>query len=112
MDREEKVKENMNKIRGIVFGQCNRIFQSVMKGGSDYVKKSKYCYCLWLVKELKKITLGVYIKSNPRLYIIEQFISFFTMHEVPAETNDEYFYRFNSRIQNLVLSGVKTFCAV
>ena len=56
MDREEKVKENMNKIRGIVFGQCNRIFQSVMKGGSDYEKKSKYCGCFWIIEEEKKVT--------------------------------------------------------
>ena len=43
MDREEKVKENMNNIYGMLFIQCNLSLQSVMKGVPDYEKKSKDC---------------------------------------------------------------------
>ena len=47
------------------------------------------------MEELKKIIVGVYIKANPRLYLIEQPSSFITMHKGPTETNDEYLNRFN-----------------
>ena len=35
MDREDKIKEKMNKIYGIAFGQCNLSLQSVFKGVPD-----------------------------------------------------------------------------
>ena len=50
---------------------------------------------------------GVDIKANLRLSLIEHLISFVTMCQVPSEINDDYLYRLNSRIQNLILSGVK-----
>ena len=43
----------MNKIYGIIFGQCTPIIQSALKGFPDYENKSKDCYCLWLMEELK-----------------------------------------------------------
>ena len=57
------------------------------------------------MEELKKITAGVDVKSKPRLYIIKQIIPFVTMRQVSNETNYDYFYRFNSRLQNLILVG-------
>ena len=39
MDMEQKIKENMNKIYGIVFGQCTQSVQSVMKWVPEYDKK-------------------------------------------------------------------------
>ena len=70
MDREEKIKEKMNKIYGIVFRQCTLSLQSGLKGVSDYEKKSKDCDFWWLMEELKKITAGIDVKENPRLSLI------------------------------------------
>ena len=50
VDREEIIKENMNKIYGIVFGQCTPSLQSVMKIVPYYEKKSKDCGCLWIME--------------------------------------------------------------
>ena len=44
--KEEKIKENMNKIYGILFVQCTPSLQSVLKIVPDYENKSKYCNCL------------------------------------------------------------------
>ena len=41
---------------------------------------------------MKKLTAGLDIKENPRLSLIEQLISFITMHQGSSETNDEYFF--------------------
>ena len=71
MDREEKIRENMNKIYGIVFGKCTPSLQSVMKGFLDYENESKYYDCLWIMEELKKIKAGVEIKANPSMSIIK-----------------------------------------
>ena len=48
------------------------------------------------MEELKKITAGVDIKANPRLSLIEHIVSFVTMRQGTAETNDDYLERFNS----------------
>ena len=45
MDREEQIKENPNKIYGVVFEQCTPSIQSLMKGVPDYKNKSKDFDC-------------------------------------------------------------------
>ena len=88
----------MNKIYEILFGQFTPSLQLVMKGVTDYKKKSKDCDCLWLMEDRKKITAGLDIKEKPRLSIIEQIISFSTMRQDPAETNGECLNMFNYQL--------------
>ena len=59
MNREEKIKENTNKIYGKVFGHYNLSLQSVLKGVPEYENKSKDCDCLWIMEELRKIMEGL-----------------------------------------------------
>ena len=105
MYREEKIKENMNIIYGIEFGQCTPSIKSVLKGVTKYENKSKYFDCFWIMEELKKITVGVYVKAKPGLPLIEQLILFVNMRQGPTETNDEYLESLNPRLQNLILPG-------
>ena len=70
----------MNKICGIVFGKCSPSLQSVIKGVPEYEKKSKYCNSWWIMEELRKITAVLYVKANPWLSLIEQLVSFLTVH--------------------------------
>ena len=72
--QRKKIKENMNKIYEIVFGKCTPSCQSVLKVFHHYDKKSKYCNCLWIMEQLKKISSGVYINANSRMLLIEQLI--------------------------------------
>ena len=62
MDREYKINENMNKIYGLIFGECTKSLQLVFKGDPDYEKKSKDWGYLWLIEELKKTTTVVDVK--------------------------------------------------
>ena len=87
MDREEKIKENRNKIYGIVFGQCAPSLQSAPKGVRNYEKNPKDCDFFWIMEELKKIMTGVDVKANPRLSLIEHLILFVTMPQGPTEKN-------------------------
>ena len=60
----------MNKVYGIVFGQCTLILQSVLKGVPEHEKKSEDCDYLWPMEELKKIMEGVDVKTNLMLCLI------------------------------------------
>ena len=51
--------------------------------------------------------VGVDIKANPRLSILEQLILFFTIRQGLYETDDEHSERFNYWLQNLILEGRK-----
>ena len=102
-----KIKENTNKIYGIVFGQCTPSLQPVLKGVTEYENKSKDCDFLWLLEEVNKITAGVDVKEKPRLHLIEQLISFVTMYQGTTETNYECLEIFNYWLQNLIVAEGK-----
>ena len=54
----------MNRIYGTIWGQCTPELQLVLKGNKDYNKKSKTFDLLWIIKEAKKRTAGIYVKLN------------------------------------------------
>ena len=53
----------MNIICGILWEQCNPGLKSIMKGNKNYPTKLKKDY-LWLMKDKKNITVGLYVKLN------------------------------------------------
>ena len=53
----------------------------------------------------KRTTAGAYMKANTDLTLHEQMIIFLTTNQGQTESNDEYFSRFNSRLENMNLDG-------
>ena len=56
INKKRFLKENTNKIYGIVFGKCALSLQSVLKGFTDHDSQSKDCDYFLLMEEQKKIT--------------------------------------------------------
>ena len=67
--KKQTLKNNINKIYAIVWGQCISGVQSVLKGEEDFEKRKEDVDCLWLLKSIKKITAGIDNKDNKQ-YIL------------------------------------------
>ena len=107
LDREDVLTENINRLYGIMIGQCTPSLLSTMRGDQDYDSKSRQFDTLWLLNKTKKVTAGVDTKANPALSLHEQLITFFTTRQGQSESDDDYLNRFNARLQNLELAGGK-----
>ena len=53
LDREDQLGENINKIYGLVIGQCTIALLSTLRSDKDYEQKSKFFDALWLLKKSK-----------------------------------------------------------
>ena len=62
--RELGTNINLDKIHGLVLGQCTHSLQSMIKNENDYKDKSNTFDILWLMKQLKQITAGIDSISN------------------------------------------------
>ena len=49
--------------------------------------------------------VGLDLKANPRLSLIKHLISLVTILQGPTESNYDYLYRFNFRLQKWILAG-------
>jgi hypothetical protein len=75
--REFAIKDNMNKIYGLFWGQCTHSLQCVIKNGSDFKDKHRAKDVLWLMSKLKEVTSGIDSKSNKRANLHEAILIFF-----------------------------------
>ena len=107
--KKQTLKNNINKIYAIVWGQCTSGVQSVLKGEEDFEEREEDVDCLWLLKSIKKITAGIDNKDNKQYTLHESIMCFFTMRQGETESNDSYLNRFKSNIQNLELVGGSNF---
>ena len=66
INREQAVKGNMDKLYGVIIGQCSDAVLSVLGNDIDYIAKDEECDVIWLLRKLKTITSGLDSKSNKR----------------------------------------------
>ena len=59
------LRRNLEKIFGIIWGQCSAGLQAYLKGLHGYQDKSATFDVVWLIKEAKKATSGIDDKMNP-----------------------------------------------
>jgi len=78
IDRREKLDDNMNKVYGLVIGQCSPALRSTLKGDSEYDVRLSTYDSLWLLKKLKTITAGVDTKGNKAVTLHERTVVLFT----------------------------------
>ena len=105
LDREETLRENINKLYALIMGQCTTALRSVIKGDSDFESKSRDFDALWLLEKVKKISAGVDANANPVLTLHEQLLIFLNIRQGQTESDDNYLTRFNSKAKNLELAG-------
>ena len=56
----------MDKLYGVVIGQCSDAVLSVLGNDIEYITKDEECDVIWLLRKLKTITSGLDSKSNKR----------------------------------------------
>ena len=58
------MKNNLNKIFAIIWGQYTSGAQSVLKGEANFEREEEVVHCPWLLKAVKKTTAGINNKEN------------------------------------------------
>jgi len=76
---EKILQENIIKIYGLIIGQCTLALRSALKADKNFNSKTETFEALWLLKSIKTVLLGMYIKANPALTLHEQLLTFLTM---------------------------------
>ena len=73
--------------------------RSTIKHDADYGIQSSDFDTLWLLKNIKKTTAGVDMKTNPALMLNEQMLIFMTTRQGQSESDNEFLNKFNSRLE-------------
>ena len=107
--QEENLKNNMNKIYAIVWGQCSSSLQAVLKGDDDFERKHKKRDAVWLLEQIKVVTSGIDNKSNKYKNLLATLTQLFTMRQGDTEANDKFLNRFKSNVQTVELAGGQDF---
>ena len=98
---ESILASNMNRIHGIIWGQCTPGLKLVLKGNKDYPTKSNFFYYLWLMKEAKNITAGLDVKINDSTILYHCIRGFINMRQVETDINVTFKMRFNNIYENM-----------
>ena len=61
---EAGLRINLENIHGLVWGQCSHGIKSIVCNNKYFEYKSEILDCLWLVEELKEVTLVLDVKSS------------------------------------------------
>ena len=105
--READMNNNMDKVYGLVKGQCSTSLRTVIKQDPDFVDKDEQHDILWLLKKLKEVTSGLDTKSNKRSNLHEAILVFFTMKQGENESDSKYMKRFETNLETLITAGGK-----
>ena len=105
--RETDMKNNMDKIYGLVKGQCSTSLRTVIKQDPDFEVKNEKHDILWLLTKLKEVTSGLDTKSNKRSNLHEAILVFFTMKQGESENDSSYMKRFEMNTETLLTAGGK-----
>ena len=112
VSREMNLTRNIEKMYGVLWGQCSSALQAKIKGSTAYSVESRDLNTLWLAKELKKATAGIDTKTDPRTSIIDSLNTLIRMKQGASEPNDNYLERFKAAVSTVELShGDHIFCS-
>ena len=103
--RKNKLRQNKNKIWGLLIGQCSAALASVIEHKSEYRRKDKANDVLWLLNEIKQVSSGLDMKCNRRYMYHEALLMFITMKQGDTESLDAWMNRIESNCQNLIMAG-------
>ena len=102
-----KLRDNMDKLYGIVTGQCSHSLISILENYTDFIGKDEKCDVLWLLCKLKEITSGLDVKSNKRSNLHDALVAFIKTEQYSSESDDDYMKRFKASVETLISAGGK-----
>ena len=107
--QEEQLKNNINKVYAIIWGQCSSSLQAVIKGDDNFDIRHRRRDVVWLLTQIKTVSAGIDNKSNRYKNLYGALLQLLTMRQGENESNDKYLTRFKSNIQTTELAGGKDF---
>jgi hypothetical protein len=98
--REMKLNDNMDKLYGIITGQCSHSLMSILENDSEFAERDENCDVLWLMSKLKEITSDL---AN----LHDALVAFVKTEQYSNESDNEYLKRFKASIETLISAGGK-----
>ena len=103
--RIELIEDNMEKLYGIVMGQCTESLKSEIKGEDDYEDAEMDSNALWLMQTIKRISAGINTKKNEVQAYVNKIRDMVLLIQKADESLDAFQKRFRSAVQTLELAG-------
>jgi hypothetical protein len=97
--------DNMDKLYGMVSGQCSHALISILENDAEFPEKDEQCDVVWLLKKLKEITSGLDVKSNKRSNLHDALVAFVKTEQHAGESDDDYMKRFKASVKTLISAG-------
>ena len=104
VQRKMNLHRNMEKIYGLVWGQCSTTLQSYIKEISNLEEQSAALDTIWLLTELKKATSGIDNIVNAWVNMHDNLAILYKTKEGPSESNDHYLKHFKSNFTAVELT--------
>ena len=64
LKREESYKDNLSRLYGLIYGQCTPTMIAGVKSQPDYTAKNEVQDVVWLLKTVKKLSIGIDSNEN------------------------------------------------
>ena len=94
----------MEKVYGVIWGQCSAALHAKIKGLSDYEMSSSDLDIVWLIREIKKIFSGIDKKSDPQMPLIHAIGTLYRLKQGATEANGNYLERFKANVSVVELA--------
>ena len=109
VSRKYVLRSNMEKLYGLLWGQCSSALQAAIKGINKYEGNFDDFYPIWLLIEIKQAIFGIDLKASLKFTLHEAASTLYKMKQGEIEANDNYLERFKSNIMTVELTVGKDF---
>ena len=115
--RMETLEENSEKLFGLIIGQCTHALLAEIKASPDYEIKAEDSDSLWLMKQVKHLSIGVDGQHlsigvdgqvNKFLTYHEKLADLFRVVQGPVESLEDYRTRFTAAVMTVEMTGGQT----
>jgi acetolactate synthase regulatory subunit len=84
------LKGNLAAVYAVIWGQCSEAMKAKVKAHDDYQTKADGNDCLWILKQIKAITLQFDEKKNKFISLLDARTSLLNCRQYQGQSNDEY----------------------
>ena len=105
MNRQETMEENVEKLFGLLMGQCTQALVAEVKASPEYAVRADNSDSLWLLKKMKILSAGVDNQVNKVLTYHEKLMDLSKIFQGPVESLDDYRTRFTAAVMTVEMTG-------
>ena len=102
-ERERDLTQNLTILWATITGQCTPALLEEISGEPDYITKSAAFDGVWLLETIQKVTAGANKTTNKFSSAYKAAKRFYSTHQSPTEGVDEYYNRFETAKDLVVL---------